>query len=276
MAGTATGPLLRALARWHAFTRYLSEDFLGGPKALKLAWVINFQKGGTSVVIVLLMWLYNNFSTPAWAYLALHGTYGLCWILKDLAFPDRNWQRRVTFGGAALAFLLVLGPYWALPFLMISDVLGAPPAPSGPLLALAISLHTLGVSLMLASDAQKHFTLKYRRGLIEDGFFRHVRHPNYLGEVMIYGSYALLVGHWIAWAILACVWVGVFLPNMLLKELSLSRYPQWAAYRARTGMLLPWPAFWAGAPRPASEVARTESCPVPSLARPVEVTDRPA
>ena len=26
---------------------YLSTDFLGGPKILKFAWVINFQKAGT-------------------------------------------------------------------------------------------------------------------------------------------------------------------------------------------------------------------------------------
>jgi protein-S-isoprenylcysteine O-methyltransferase Ste14 len=255
MATTAAVAPPWILARWHAFTRYLAEDFLGGPKVLKLAWVINFQKGGTFVVIGLLMWLWQNVTTAAWVYLSLQGTYGFCWILKDLAFPDRNWQRRVTFGGAATAFLLVLGPYWVLAFLMISDVLGSPPTPSDPLLAFAVCLHTLGVGLMLASDAQKHFTLKFRPGLIEGGFFRFVRHPNYLGEIMIYSSYALLVGHWSAWAILACVWVGLFVPNMLMKEYSLSRHPQWAAYKARTGMLLPWPAFWAAGP--GAEVPRT-------------------
>ena len=35
------------------------------------------------------------------------------------------------------------------------------------------------------------------------------------------------------------VWLALFLPNMLGKEASMSRYPQWAAYKARTGMLLP-------------------------------------
>ena len=35
---------VRALA---ALTRYLSHDFLGGPRLLRLSWVINFQ-GSTS------------------------------------------------------------------------------------------------------------------------------------------------------------------------------------------------------------------------------------
>ena len=82
-------------------------------------------------------------------------------------------------------------------------------------------------------------TLQVKRGLIDTGFFRHVRHPNYLGEMMIYGSYALLVGHWFPWAVLAWVWLGVFATNMAMKEASMSRYPQWAEYKARTGMLLP-------------------------------------
>ena len=80
-------------------TDYLSSDFLGGPRPWKFAWVINFQKGGTFVFLGLLMALYGNTSVAAWVYLALHGTYGLVWLLKDMAFPDPNWQKRITIGG---------------------------------------------------------------------------------------------------------------------------------------------------------------------------------
>jgi hypothetical protein len=38
----------------------------------------------------------------------------------------------------------------------------------------------------------------------------------------------------------AClVWSGLFAVNMIMKEASMSRYPEWQAYRARTGWLLP-------------------------------------
>jgi steroid 5-alpha reductase family enzyme len=92
---------------------------------------------------------------------------------------------------------------------------------------------------MMASDAQKHFTLQVRRGLITTGFFARVSHPNYLGEMILYGAFAVVAGHWIPWIVLAWVWLVLFVPNMLGKEASMSRYPEWADYKARTGMLLP-------------------------------------
>lgn len=217
----------------------LSQDFLGGPRLLRLSWVINAQKGGTALFVGGLMWLYGNTSPEAWIYLALHGSYGLCWVVKDLAFPDPRWRVKVTLGGALLSFLLVLGPYWLFPWLLISEVLQPRPGAGPALLAGAVALHTVGLALMMGADAQRHFTLKHRPGLITTGMFRYVRRPNYLGEMMVYGTYALLVRHWIPWAILAWVWGAVFLPNMRMTDASLSRHPGWAAYRARTGLLLP-------------------------------------
>jgi protein-S-isoprenylcysteine O-methyltransferase Ste14 len=230
----------RAVRGLATLADHLSTDLLGGPKHLKVAWVINLQKGGTGVFVLLLMAAYGNSTTEAWIYLALHGSYGICWLLKDRVFPDRGWHRRVTYGGALAAFLLVLGPYWLLPYLLISDVLGQARTPAdAPLLAAAVALHTIGLAIMIAADAQKYFTLKYRPGLIDEGMFARVRHPNYLGEMMLYGSYALLVGHWAAWAIILWVWGSVFYVNMRMKEASLSRHPGWPAYMRRTGMLLP-------------------------------------
>jgi protein-S-isoprenylcysteine O-methyltransferase Ste14 len=239
-AASQTESVPPLVAAWTRIFHHLSQDLLGGPRVLKFAWVINLQKGTTLVFIAALMLAYGNFSTAAWVYLALHGTYGLCWLLKHVAFPDPSWERRITFGGAFMSVATVLGPYWLFPWLLISGVLGPRPEPGLALLAFCIGLHTLGVAIMLSADCQKYFTLRVRRGLIDDGMFRYTRNPNYLGEIMIYGSYALIVGHWIPWAILAWVWIGFFLPNMLNKDASLSRYPGWAAYKARTGLLLPW------------------------------------
>ena len=186
------------------------------------------------------MWWYGNTTAAAWVYLALHGSYGLSWLIKDLALPDRGWQERVTIGGAALSCLLVLGPYWVAPWLLVSGALGPDhPQPSLARLAACIVAHTIGVTLMLGADAQKNAVLAVRRGLITDGFYARMRHPNYLGEMLIYGSYAALVGHWIPWAILVAIWVVVFGSNIAAQEASLARYPEWPAYKARTGLLLP-------------------------------------
>jgi len=224
---------------------FVGRDFPGGPRFIPAAWVINAQKGGTAPFVLLLMVLYDNGSTPAFVYLGLHGSYGLLWLLKHFTFPDPAWEYRATVGTAINMWLFVLGLYWIAPFLLISDVLGVDrPDPAPWLYAVAIAAYAIGVVLMMGSDAQKYFTLKARKGLITTGFFRHIRHPNYLGEMLIYGSFALLVRHWLPWVVLAWVWFEFFLTNMVMKEASMSRYPEWAAYKARTGMVLPKPWAW--------------------------------
>jgi len=92
---------------------------------------------------------------------------------------------------------------------------------------------------MIAADAQKYFTLRVKRGLITDGMFRYIRHPNYLGEMMLYGSFALMVWHWLPVVVLAGVWVGLFAVNMINMEARMSRYPEWAEYKQRSWWLLP-------------------------------------
>lgn len=225
------------LHRWLDLRTYLSEDLLGGPRVLRLNWVINAQKGGTLPFVLALMWATGTWTATAWTYLALHGGYGLVWLMKDRVMPDRRFQNRITFGGALATFALVLGPYWLAPILLVRDDTQQP----AWLLAAASIACLLGIVLMMASDAQKHFTLAARPGLITTGFFARVRHPNYLGEMVLYAAFAVVAGHWLPWLVLAWVWLGVFVPNMLAKEESMSRYPEWADYVARTGMLLPRP-----------------------------------
>jgi len=239
-AGDATVPPPRWAVAIRRATDHLVNDLGGGPRPWKFAWVINFQKVGSFFFLGLLMWWYGNDSTAAWVYLALQGSYGLAWFIKDMAFPDPAWQRRITIGGGLAAFAGVLGWYWVFGWLLIARV-STPdyPLPDGAWFALCISLCILGVAIMLAADAQKYYTLRLRPGLITDGMHRFVRHPNYLGEMMIYGSFALMVWHWLPWLVLAWVWLGLFAVNMVMKEASLSRHPGWDEYRRRTGWLLP-------------------------------------
>jgi protein-S-isoprenylcysteine O-methyltransferase Ste14 len=134
----------------------------------------------------------------------------------------------------------VLGWYWVFGWLLMSSgEVPDYPLPEFAWYALCISLCVIGCTIMVAADAQKYFTLRIRRGLITDGMFRYVRHPNYLGEMMIYGSFALMVWHWLPFLVLAWVWILLFAVNMIMKEASMSRHEGWAAYRARTRWLIP-------------------------------------
>jgi protein-S-isoprenylcysteine O-methyltransferase Ste14 len=204
-----------------------------------MAWIINLHKLLIIPVVALLMVWFDNYSAVAWIYLALHGSYGLCWLLKHAAFRDPKWETRVTLAGAGFTFIL-LATYWVAPFVLISGIAGGgSAAPANWYLAFCIGLFALGMTIMIASDCQKYFTLKQGQRLITEGMFKAVRHPNYMGEMMLYAALALLVGHWIPWLVLAYWWLGIFLVNIAMKEVSLSRYPEWPAYKARSGMLLP-------------------------------------
>lgn len=228
-------PVHTVLSRWLEIRDHLAYDCLGGPRPFTAALVINVQKGGTLPFVLWLMWHHDVWSPTAWSYLALHGGYGLLWLLKDRWFPDPAWERRVTVAGALLMLATVLGPYWLAPWLLVSrDVT----QPTWVLVAAGVGW-LVGVVTMLGADAQKHRTLRRRPGLITTGWFARVRHPNYLGEMLVYGSFAVLADHWAPWAVLAVVWGGVFLPNMLRKESRMARHPEWPAYVRRTGFLLP-------------------------------------
>jgi steroid 5-alpha reductase family enzyme len=201
---------------------------------MKAKHPINLSKGLTFLVILGLMFVYQNFTLGPWIYLSLHGTYGLLWLLKDRLYPDKRWEQEIPLWLGIFAFILV-NLYWIAPFILISSRT----VPSLPLVSAAISLNILGVFLHYASDAQKYYTLKYRPGLITEGFFARCRNTNYLGELLIYGSFAMLTQHWLPFLILFGFVGAIFVPNMLQKDQSLSRYPEFADYKERSGLLLP-------------------------------------
>jgi hypothetical protein len=168
-------------------TDHVVVDFLGGPRPWKLAWVINFQKAGTFVFLLALIAYYGNTSSAVWVYTAMQGSYGLVWILKDMAFPDPNWQRRVTIGGGINAFLGVLGWYWVFGWLLVSGVSQPDyPLPDFAWFCLCVSLCITGSAIMIAADAQNHdlrqlrddgVALAARRGT-GMGLARPVRHQH--------------------------------------------------------------------------------------------------
>jgi len=220
------------------FVGFMTEDFGGGPKRLKMAWVINFHKIITLFIIAGMMVYLDNFNTAAWVYLGLHGIYGYCWLVKDFGFRDGSFESRVTYGGAVMSYLLLVGWYWLFPWFFLTRAEG----PSNALLFTAIAMHTWGITWMIAADCQKYFQLKYRKGLMTNGMFRYTRNPNFFGEVLIYATYALLANHWLTWIVFAYA-VLYFYTRMLVKDGSISRYPEWAAYEADSSRLVPWRIF---------------------------------
>lgn len=230
------------LRLWCKTLNYISTSLFGRPKCIKMAYVVNAQKCATVLVCAAMIRKSQNTSPTAAMYTALHGGYGLCWLLKETVFPDPKWQQRITPASAVAIFASVLGPYWLMAYNAIMRRTGGGDSfamRSNLSLAGAAIVCLLGLTLMVGADSQKYFVLKRQRGLITDGFFSRVRHPNYLGEMMIYGSFAYVSSHWSSWAVCGYVWSAVFVPWMLQKEARMSRHPEWKAYKARTGFLIP-------------------------------------
>ena len=201
---------------------------------MKFKHPINFHKATTLIFVFALMVAYQNFTLGPWVYLALHGTYGILWLLKDYIYPDKQWEQEIPIWQGIIGFCIV-SLYWVAPYILISS--GT--EPPIPLVAAAISLNIFGVFLHYSSDAQKYYTLKYKSGLITEGFFARCRNTNYLGETFIYVSFAMLTQHWLPYVIIGAFAAGVWIPNWLKKDKSLSRYPEFAEYKANSGLIIP-------------------------------------
>ena len=104
---------------------------------------------------------------------------------------------------------------------------------------LCIALHTIGCVTMMASDTQKHFVLKEKKKLIIDGWFSKSRNINYLGEMMIYFSYALLGNSKIPYFILFYIWSILFYPNMKMKDVRALKKIGGKEYIKNSNLLIP-------------------------------------
>ena len=81
--------------------------------------------------------------------------------------------------------------------------------------------------------------MKERPILIKDGFYKYTRSPNYLGEMMIYWSFACVVDHWIAYGIVLWSWCTIIAARLFQKEMSYRRKKGWQAYADHSWPLLP-------------------------------------
>ena len=133
---------------------------------MKIKYPINFHKGFTAGFVLCLMFVFDNFTTGAWVYLALHGSYGFLWLMKDRLYPDKKWEEDVSIPYAVLVFV-ALGMYWIAPYILISQH----KIPGDMIIAVAVALNMFWVGFHFGSDGPKYFTLQDRAGLVKKGLF---------------------------------------------------------------------------------------------------------
>ena len=202
---------------------------------MKVGTAINIHKALITPVVLGLMWFFNNWSTEAFIYLAIHGSYSILWLIKDSLYPDKRFDEKQPLAIAIIFVFLPLAGYYVAPYLLISRHLTLP----SPLIGLVLVVYIFGIFLHYVSDAQKFYTLQNKKGLIDEGLFKYTRNPNYLGEIMIYAAYATMSLHWLPFVILSAWVFGFFVRNMLAKDKSLSRHAQFAEYKQKSGLLFP-------------------------------------
>jgi steroid 5-alpha reductase family enzyme len=198
---------------------------------------IDSHKAATGLFVLVLIAIHDQWDNPtAWVYLALHGAYGLLWVLKSRFFPDKQWERPTSLA-YGLVIWASLTLYWIAPWLITSQNLQAPPW----YLGLCIAIYAVGVFLHFASDMQKAMFLRLNPGhLMTDGLWSRLRNPNYFGELLIYAGFGLLAMHWAPLLVILLFVLIVWLPNMRRKDRSLARYPDFGSYKTRSKLFLPF------------------------------------
>ena len=207
---------------------------------MKQKHYIDFHKGATFIYILALIYIFNNDSNSdninIYIYLALHGTYGILWILKSKIFPDKQWESKCSIWyGLLIWFGLSL--YWIAPYIIISQNIQSP----NWYIAMCISMYVLGIFLHFASDMQKFIQLQHTpNNLITDVMFSKIRNINYLGELLIYLGFSLLAMHWLPIVSLLFFVIIIWIPNMIKKDKSLSKYENFGEYKKNSNIFFPF------------------------------------
>ena len=204
---------------------------------MKQKHFIDFHKGITFLYILGLIYFYSAFDNVAiWVYLGLHGTYGVLWVMKSMIFPDKSWEEDtgLIYG---LVILIGLSLYWISPWIIVSGYFHDGQMTLIPNWLISVSIFSFGIGVFLhfSSDMQKYTALKLNPGkLITDGLFKKSRNMNYVGEFLIYLSFSLLSMHWLPILVLGSFILVVWIPNIIKKDKSLSRYQEFSKYKKNT------------------------------------------
>lgn len=171
---------------------------------------------------------FDNWSLGAWMYLAMHGSYGIFWLFKDYVFPDPAWGRKCTILSWLMPWPIALGPYM-LPgyWLMSRQTPDSAQNPTPERLFICLMLYIWGLVFVMLTDAQKYLVLRERKGLITHSMFGWSRNMNYVGEIMLYAAFGMLVQVNETWMIYSYMWGIVFMMRMTIKDYSLMQKEGW-------------------------------------------------
>ena len=213
------------------------------PPVILVLFAIAFGEPLSAVDVLLLVTvsLWAVRLTANWAY-----TFG--------GLTHQDWRDTMLCEktGRAYPFINLLGIHLFPTLVVYACVLPAVYAirdggSIGVLTVLGVILSLLAVLLQLISDIEMQaFRRRGKGGFIRVGLWRHARHPNYLGEILMWWGVAItsisvLPGQWyLAAGALANTLMFMFV-SIPMADRRQARKPGYAEYRAETRHLLPIP-----------------------------------
>lgn len=169
---------------------------------------------------------FTNLKTEDWRYVHFRGLGGIKWHLANF------------FGIMMIPTLFVFIGY--LPIYYFLSIEASPLSIIGSLVVLG------GILLELVSDHQVHLFIKNTKKKVtcQQGLWKYSRHPNYLGEIMIWvGAYlALVLSDFGMWYYFFGAAAMIFLFNCisipLMEKRQIKRRSDYLEYRKTTSRLL--------------------------------------
>jgi len=189
------------------------------------------------------------FASPArLGYAALTGISALLAAYQGLVIPEDQGQKqkRVTRQTAFLvgAELLGMGLLFVVPLCDRAGFAPVSAAPGTRLLGLALSIAggavMFGSVLNLGRLYSAEVTLQPEHRLVTGGLYRFIRHPRYLGLLVMVLGFALVFNTWVGAAADLVLLAGLLWrisdeEKMLRREFG----PAWEEYAKRTKRLVP-------------------------------------
>ena len=213
---------------------------------LSAAVMYGFGPAGTLMCAVILYWAVRL--TGNWVY-TFGGLGHQDWRYTMLKEKTGRFYQIVNFTGIHMVPTLIV---YACTLPAAETMRSGAGINTGVIAGAAVSV--IGVALELFADISMHrFRAKKTGGLIRVGLWKYSRHPNYLGEIMMWWGVALsscaAMGFsplWIAGAAANTVlFLAVSIPMADRRQ---SAKPGYDEYRRETRMLLPLPRLRAVKP----------------------------
>lgn len=215
---------------WIRWANY--RDSLMEGNAVTMATVVLLFKSLFVFMVSIPILYLGLWHTPQGLLLMLLSlAYSIAWSTRFLLFPDKTFDRSLSWMGVFFMVSTVLLPILLIPYvwILVPMLIPLPIAIAGGVLGM------YGILLNGMSDLEKYGATH----LYVEGAFRGSRHPNYRGMLFTYMGMCVVSGHILPWILLTWIWLSLMWPNVKrLEEHMEGKYGvRWRLYTARTSIL---------------------------------------